>query len=160
MSRQSLHPTRRWQHPDVTGLTTCLTSNACLVLSSIIERFSRCCKHCLMSDGLFNFLLTLQLFWSTWVSKRRICVFMHCKNKLVVLITEWLPWLLTNLRQRSLLWYGRLIRQEAAAHLWPQYTDNPQNTCEGVTTNALQSCSKGVSCKHAGDSQMFWGFLV
>ena len=30
--------------------------------------------------------------------------------KLVVLTTEWLPWLLTNWRQRSLLWYGRLTR--------------------------------------------------
>ena len=28
--------------------------------------------------------------------------------------------------------------------LQPQHTDNPQNICEGVITNALQSCSKEV----------------
>ena len=38
--------------------------------------------------------------------------------------------------------------REAAAQfiLQPQYTDNPQNICEGVITNALQSCSKERSC--------------
>ena len=43
---------------------------------------------------------------------------------------------------------GRLLHKsthEAAAQfiLQPQYnTDNPQNICEGVITNAFQSCSK------------------
>jgi len=34
--------------------------------------------------------------------------------------------------------------REAAAQfiLQPQYTDNPQNICEDLITNALQSCSK------------------
>ena len=45
--------------------------------------------------------------------------------------------------------YGRLIvrskvTREAPAQfiLQLQYTDNPQNICEGVVTNALQICSK------------------
>jgi len=33
----------------------------------------------------------------------------HCKNRLAILTTEWLPWLQTNWRQRGLLWCGRLI---------------------------------------------------
>ena len=38
--------------------------------------------------------------------------------------------------------------QDAAAQflLQPQYTDNPQNICEWVITNALQSCSEDLSC--------------
>ena len=46
-------------------------------------------------------------------------------------------------------WYWKLIAtQLAAGHflLQPQYTDNPQKICEGVTTNALQSCSKELFC--------------
>ena len=39
--------------------------------------------------------------------------------------------------------------REASAQflLQPQYTDSPQNICEGVITNALQSCSKELLCK-------------
>ena len=35
--------------------------------------------------------------------------------------------------------------------LQPQFTDNPQNICEGVITNAVQSCSKELPCLN-GDS--------
>ena len=40
----------------------------------------------------------------------------HCKNKLVVLTTEWLPWLQTNWRDSgyerfSLVWKSNCIRQ-------------------------------------------------
>ena len=38
------------------------------------------------------------------------CLYTAKTIKLVVLTTEWLPWLQTNWRQRSLLWYGRLTR--------------------------------------------------
>ena len=36
------------------------------------------------------------------------------------------------------------LTREAAGQfiLQPQYTDNPQNICDGVITNALPSCSK------------------
>ena len=56
-----------------------------------------------------------------------------------------------------MLGYGRLLvedylhkaTREASAQflLQPQYTDNPQNICEGVITNTLQICSKELSCK-------------
>ena len=42
--------------------------------------------------------------------------------------------------------YLHKATQEAAAQfiLQPQYTNNSQNICEMVITNALQSCSKGI----------------
>ena len=77
------------------------------------------------------------------------------QNKVVVLTTEWLAWLQTNWRNSTELWQvvgWRILRKatrEASAQflLQPQYTDNPQNICEGVITNALQSCSKELLCK-------------
>ena len=41
----------------------------------------------------------------------------------------------------------KLIQKEAAQFLLqPQYTDSFQNICEGVITNAFQSCSKELPC--------------
>ena len=42
-----------------------------------------------------------------------------------------------------------------APSLDTEYTENLQNICEGVFTNALQSCSKKLSCKQVIPSQMF-----
>ena len=80
----------------------------------------------------------------------------HCKSKLVVLTTERLPWLQTNWRdcnyeRFALVLKTNCIRQPKGRLPSSSYnhntcTDNPQNICEGVITNALQSCIKELSC--------------
>ena len=73
----------------------------------------------------------------------------HCKNKLVVSTTEWLP----GYKQigdtviiRSLLWYLRLIAKgnsRAAAQfiLQPQYTENPYNIYGSLTWLQVPYCN-------------------
>ena len=45
---------------------------------------------------------------------------------------------------------GRLKNSErelpSSSYNHAQYTDKPQNICEGVITNAIQSCSKELPC--------------
>ena len=65
----------------------------------------------------------------------------HCKNKLVVLTIEWLPWLQTNWRDSgyerfALLFRTNYIRQPnrqlpTSSYNHNTLADNPQNTCEG-----------------------------
>jgi len=75
---------------------------------------------------------------------------LFCENNLIVLTTEWLTWLRTSWRYSSyekFILIGRLtvyketweVTAQFILHL--QYTDNPQNICEGIITNTLQSCS-------------------
>ena len=50
------------------------------------------------------------------IAERIALSYIHCKNKLVVLTTEWLPWLQTNWRDSgyerfSLVWKSNCIRQ-------------------------------------------------
>jgi len=77
--------------------------------------------------------------------------FLHRKNKLDVLITEWLPQLQSSCGYKSYLetnWIRQPEKQckPYSVYFTPQYT---KNICKGVFTNALQSCSNG-----AGDSIM------
>ena len=101
---------------------------------------------------LVAFILVIPLMWHI-IQKRGVLVqekralYIHCKNKPVVLTTEWLPWLQTRGRDSDherfpLILKPYCIRQSAtAAHfiLQPQCTENPQNIrfCEGVIINAL-----------------------
>ena len=73
----------------------------------------------------------------------------RCTLQKQVLTTEWLPWLQT-VRGLHLVLKTNCIRQptEAAAQfiLQPQYTNNPQNICEG---NALQSAVRSFHALNA-----------
>ena len=76
-------------------------------------------------------------------------------KKIVVLTTEWLAWLQTSCRDSgyerfALVYESNCIRQPNRHFIFqPQTTDNPQNICEVVTTNALHSCSKELSCSYS-----------
>ena len=93
--------------------------------------------------------------------KRRIWIpgmRLRHKIKYVVLTTEWLPQLQTSCGYESFTWVLEITwksnqkskclmcKQPCSVHLTPQYAENPQNICKGVFTNALQSCSKELSC--------------
>ena len=78
----------------------------------------------------------------------------NCKNKVVVLTTEWLPWFQTNRRNSS---YDKKItgmHREASTQF--SYNHNtlttPQNICKGrvitnaLITNALKYTIKELSC--------------
>ena len=81
-----------------------------------------------------------------------------CRNKLVVVTSEWFPWLCTSWRDSGCeaLVQEQTVTRKAAAQfmLQPQCTDNPQNiVCEGVITNAPyfkvaigNRCSDGCQC--------------
>ena len=58
---------------------------------------------------------------------------------------------------------GLKVTREAAAQfiLQPQYTDNPLNICEGIITNALQICSKELSCLQCNQMrELQWGVAL
>ena len=66
--------------------------------------------------------------------------YIHCNNMLVVLTTEWLPWLQMDCRDCGYERFALMLKTncnppKAAAQfiLQPQYTNNPQNICERVT---------------------------
>ena len=66
--------------------------------------------------------------------------YIHCNNMLVVLTTEWLPWLQMNCRDCGYERFALMLNTncnppKAAAQfiLQPQYTNNPQDICERVT---------------------------
>ena len=71
-----------------------------------------------------------------------------CFNHRVV---TWLQTNLTVVMRSSLLvlktnYIRQPKRQLPSSSYQPQYTDNPQNICEGVFTNAIESCSKELPC--------------
>ena len=105
----------------------------CSKLFIVIE----CCSG--IKCGLQMALVTFACFLSIY----------HCKNKLVVSTTEWLPWLQTigdTVTLRGLFWYLRLIAKgnsRAAAQfiLQPQYTENLYNICGSLTWLQVPYCN-------------------
>ena len=78
-------------------------------------------------------------------SVRTLCVYL-CKNKSVVLTTQWSPWLHKSRRDMQWLLKTNCLRQPESQLLSSSYNHNTLTTprtmtCEGVITNALQSCS-------------------
>ena len=73
---------------------------------------------------------------TSWLFNHRVFTMVADKLKGQWLweVRSWAPLLANCLRQPE--------RQLPQFILQPQCTDNPQNICEGVITNALQSCSK------------------
>ena len=77
----------------------------------------------------------------------------HCKKKVGCFNLRMVTLVADKLERQWLreVYFGMedwRFTQDAAAHflLQPQYTNNPQNICEWVITNALQSCGKDLSC--------------
>ena len=89
------------------------------------------------------------------LTKVTSCLVMHCKNKLVVSTTEWLPWLQTNWRHSDyerFAWYLRLIakgnsRAAAQLILQPQYTENSHSICASPTWLQVPYCNFEVHLK-------------
>ena len=74
---------------------------------------------------------------------------MHCKNKLFVSTTEWLPWLQTNWRHSDYERFALVFEtnckgnSKAAAQfiLQPQYAENPYNICGSLTWLQVPYCN-------------------
>ena len=60
------------------------------------------------------------------------CLMLWCTAKKDCLTTEWLPWLQETVVTRSLFWYIYSHKQPKPKSYLT--TDNPQNSCEQVTT--------------------------
>ena len=83
---------------------------------------------------------------------RSVCI--HCKNKLVVSTTEWLPWLQTNWKDSgygmfALLLETNCIRQPKGqlprlSYNHSNYTDNPHNICASLTWLQVPYCNSEV----------------
>ena len=73
----------------------------CLLLST--EYCVACWTTCpILSSGLRGFYCQILNYWSTWMCN--FCIKhkqLHCKNKLVISTSEWLPWLHTSWRYSS-----------------------------------------------------------
>ena len=109
----------------ISGVYECRSHHAWLALreaNSTTAHICTACKNVGVTDPTFH-------------SYQTTCI-LHTLR--IVLITEWLPW-------RQSLWEVWKINckatWEAATQfiLQPHYTDIPQNICEGVITNVLQS---------------------
>ena len=84
-----------------------------------------------------------QLLLTNHMLLKQVGCFNH---RVVALKLEW-QWLLEGWNTNCL---RQPERQLASFMLQPQYTDNLQNICEGIITNALQSCSKNFHALESG----------
>ena len=76
-----------------------------------------------------------QIYLAAVEKNRQIFVISSTFSWLVVVTTEWLPWLQETVVMRSLFWYQRLDKQlQPKSYLT---TDNLQNSCKQITTKNM-----------------------
>ena len=113
---------------------------------TIMHKHNICTEiHIILCLNIHYNVTTLMQTWTLPkfdLAKRGFHIVLHCKNKLVVLTTEWLPWLQTSWRdigyQRfSLEWKSNCIKQPKMQQLNLGYnhmdTITTLNICEGIT---------------------------
>ena len=116
--------------------------------------FSPLWGSCHARAGLFN--------WQEWSRKQvsplkrfsearaGLFRYQHCKNKLVVLTTEWLPWLQTSWRDSgyerfALIWKSNCIRQHKMQQPSSSYNHNTLTTFRTSVNESQQMHFKVVA---------------